>query len=311
MPDNEEPIVETEPTEPTEEALDAELEAELAKFQETEEPVVDAEPAKAEDDKEPEKAELSPEDAAAIISDALDKDPRIRSAIEAKYGKFQLPGESEAEKAGAEVEAKKQTVDEILAGLPDVELDPAVVEAINQRFPGEENQLKRDAMYVRYAAQAGIESAAQKKSEEAVAPIMQERVQAQWEAKAIVEAGNIAAKAEVPEAKEAIAKIIVEAGPDSEERYKTDPQFKAGMDARIKLAVFEVAQSLADDEEKELPTAERVGGGKPTGGSPVDGLTGESKAMAEEYKKDLASGMITKPEYDSFMKDLQKEAARQ
>lgn len=296
MPENE------EVQEVTEDQLDAELEAEAAKFQEEpEEPEVEAvEVAEAEKPEEKEQKPLTDEDGDKIARDYLEK----------RGFKVVLPGEVEAEKAGAEQDAKSQTVEEVLKSLPEVELDPAVLEAIEAKHPGPENQAKRDALFVQYAAKQVMESVATEKAKEMVAPIAQERQMAMWEAKARATANDIVTKAETPEALEAVTKIISEAGPDSEERYKTDPQFKAGIDARIKLAVIEIQDSLADQEQKELPTAEHVGGQKPSGSVAADSLTGEAKAMAAEYKKDLAEGLITKQEYDGFMKDLHKEATK-
>lgn len=297
MAENEE-IVET--TEQTEEQLDAEL---LAEAEENERAIAaesetaETETADTTDKTEPQKAGITDEEGIKIAQEFL-----------AERGfKVALPGEPEAEKASTEIEAKQKTAEEILASLPDVDLDPAVIDAIDKKYG--HDPVKRDAMFTRYATQAAMEQMASQKAQEAVAPIQQREQHAMWEAKAQATAKDITTKAEVPEAQEAVAKLILEAGPDSEERYKTDPLFKKMMDATIKQTVMEVAQSLADQDQKPLPTAERVGGGRQEAVATVDGLTGEAKAMAAEYKKDLAAGLITKAEHDSFMKDLQKEAA--
>ena len=300
MPDNEEIIEEAPVEEQTEEALDAELLAEYEKAQalvdgtESEEEETPAEPAK-----EPVRAAITDEEADALV----------REYAKEKGWQVVIPGEVEAEKESAKVEAKQQTAEEILAGLPDVDLDPAVIEAIDKKYA--DDPAKRDAAFTVYATRAAMEQMASQKAQEAVAPITQEREQMAWQAKAQATARDIATKAEVPEAQEALSKLIIEAGPEAEERYKTDPLFKKMMDATIKQTVMEIADSLGDQEQKELPRAERVGGGKADAAVSMDTLTGTAKEMAAEYKKDLADKLITKAEYDSFMKDLQKESARQ
>ena len=302
MPDNEEIIEEAPVEEQTEEALDAELLAEYEKAQalvdgtESEEEETPAETPKTE-----EKAAITDEEADALV----------REYAKEKGWELRVPGEVEAETAAAKVEAKTETAIDLLEGLPDAEVPQEVLDEIDRRFPGEENARKREVMYIRAATQAAIKQEASKQAQEAVAPITQEREQMAWQAKAQATARDIATKAEVPEAQEALSKLIIEAGPEAEERYKTDPLFKKMMDATIKQTVMEIADSLGDQEQKELPRAERVGGGKADAVASMDTLTGTAKEMAAEYKKDLADKLITKAEYDSFMKDLQKESARQ
>lgn len=296
---------ELEQTPQTEEQIDAELQAEWQKLQEPEEEVETTEEATEE------VAETKTEEAKSETPEEMSEDEGDRIArdwLEKRGFKIALPGESEAEKEGAKEEGQTKAVVDVLEGLPDVDLPAEVVAAIEERFPGDHNAQKREVMYIRAAAKAAIEQESEKRANEKVAPILQDRENVMWQATAQTTAKDIAEKASVPEAAGPVAKYILSLGSQKEaEALYKNPALKEAIDAKIRDIVQGVGDSLEDSEQKEVPTAERVGGGKAEAEYSVDGLSGEAKSMAAMIRKDMESGMVSKAEGQQMLKELNKK----
>lgn len=299
MPENEEGQELAPEGDKIEEQIDAELKAEHDRM------MAEAEGGGEEDDKADKSEKDDGAQKAAAISDE-EADKIALDYAKARGWDVKLPGEAEAEKAGAKEDAKAETAIDILEGLSDAEVPQAVLDEIDARFPGEHNARIRELLYIRASVREQIRQEAASIAKKEIAPIQQERQTAMWEATAQATAKDIADKAGVPEATDMVAKIIREAGPESEQLYKTDPRFKAGMDAQIKLAVMEVAASLEEQEEKPLPTGVEGTGGASVKGAGVsaDQLTGEARAFAEGVRADVAKGLMTKAEGDAIIRQL-------
>lgn len=287
-----------------EQKVDAELKAEWEKLQSEETDETETEETQ-EKPEEKEEEGLSEEEAVALIQNALDASPKVRAAIEQKLG-VKLPQEEEAEKEGAKQEAKAQTAEEILSGLPDVQLDPEVIALIDKKYG--DDPVKRDAMFTQYATRAAMEALADQKATEKVAPILQDRETAMWQATAQATANDIATKASVPDATKPIAEYILSLGNQEEvKQMYAKPALKEAIDAKIRDIVSSVADSLEETEQKEPPTAERTGGGKPDASYALDGMSGEDKKFAEGVKADIASGLLSKKDGDAMLASLRKK----
>lgn len=283
---------ENEEVEQTDEEFDAELEKELTALDEE----ADEEPEAEKEEETPlEQAtdqELTDEQADEIIRVELAKRP----ALAAKFG-MRLPGQEEAEQEGAKEEARSQTVDEVVASLGNPDLDPAVLDAIEKRFPGEEDRGKRDTLFVRYAVKEAIRQQSQQVAQEAVTPIQEQIAEAQFAGKIRTFAAKVSEAQQVPEAAEKIEAFLAQKGRAKIEEWLADPDKKQLLDYEVSRIVHETSVALDKQDERPLPTSEQAGGGR--GKVAVPGtLTGEMKAMVDGMRADGYS----QKEIDDFIK---------